>query len=230
MIPNIEFVIFDCDGVLVDSEYLACQIGADLITKAGYEIDAQTLAEQYAGLIFLDILKDLEKRTSNPFSYNLVTQMHDSFTERMETELNAVNGIFELLNQCELPYCLCSNSTYQNIEDMLSLLGLFHFFEGRIFSAPDMGTKKPKPAPDIFLYAAEQFKISPEQCVVVEDSSHGVEAAHKAGMRVIGFTGARHTYPGHAERLSAAGAETVINHHKDLIPVIRALNLWKERF
>ena len=107
----------------------------------------------------------------------------------------------------------------------LQTTALGHFFDDRLFSAYQISAWKP--APDLFLHAAENMRVEPANCLVVEDSTHGVEAAVAAGMRPIGFTGGSHSYPGHAETLMAAGAETTVNRMVDLAPTINALKSWR---
>jgi beta-phosphoglucomutase-like phosphatase (HAD superfamily) len=109
---------------------------------------------------------------------------------------------------------------------MLDKVRLLPFFAGRIFSALETPTGKPKPAPDVFLRASETFGADPARCLVIEDSVHGIAGAKAAGMRVIGFTGASHSYPGHADALTEAGAETVIRRWAELKSVIDALSKW----
>jgi len=228
MKKKFDLVIFDCDGVLVDSEYLTSKIGAELITKAGYEIAPEMLNENYAGYIFLDILKDIEQKSGIPLSANLIDQMYQQFNERMADELLAIDGVRTTIEKLNRPYCVCSNSNYQSIKKMLTHVGLFDLFEGKIFSAPEVGTKKPKPAPDVYLFAAQKMHASPENTVVIEDSVPGVRGASSAHMRVIGFTGGLHTYPGHADALTEAGAETVISRNSQLVAVIEAMEDWKD--
>ncbi len=109
---------------------------------------------------------------------------------------------------------------------MLTKVGLKPYFAPHIFSAKDLGPDKVKPRPDIFLHALATFKVSPSRAVVVEDSVHGIHGAVAAGCRVVGFTGASHTYPSHADRLTDAGAETVISRMSDLPATIAALGEW----
>jgi beta-phosphoglucomutase-like phosphatase (HAD superfamily) len=109
---------------------------------------------------------------------------------------------------------------------MLTKVGLKKLFAPHIYSAKDLGADRVKPKPDIFLHGAAQFDLSPSQVIVVEDSVHGVHAARAAGMRVIGFTGASHTYPSHADKLTDAGAETVISRMSNLPSVVAALSEW----
>ncbi len=109
---------------------------------------------------------------------------------------------------------------------MLTHVGLKPYFEGHIYSARDLGEDRVKPRPDIFLHAAKEMNVAPSRCLVIEDSVHGVRGAVAAGMRVIGFTGASHTYPSHADRLTDAGAETVISRMHQLPATVTALSEW----
>ena len=116
----------------------------------------------------------------------------------------------------------------ERIELTLGKVGLLPLFKDRTFSALTTPSGKPKPSPDVFLYAAETMKADPAKTFVIEDSVHGISGARAAGMRVIGFTGGAHTYPGHADRLTDAGAETVIRRWAELKPVLAALAEWSE--
>lgn len=228
--PQIDLVIFDCDGVLVDSEYLAAQIESQLLTDAGFEISPEELSERYAGLVFIDILKDIEKQSTIPLSASLVDRVPELFRNRMESELRAIDGARDAVEAitAKYPYCLCSNSKSADIKNMLTTVGLYDLFENRIFSAPEVGTKKPKPAPDVYLFAAEKLKAKPANTIVIEDSVHGVHGATAAGMRVIGFTGGSHAYPGLADALTEAGAETVISRHSNLAKVVKVMSEWRD--
>ncbi|WP_375704766.1 HAD family hydrolase, partial [Bartonella sp. AD328YNZD] len=202
--PQIDLIIFDCDGVLVDSEYLAAKIGSQLLKQTGYEISPEELSERFAGLIFRDILKQVEQEIEKPISAHLIDQMTDIFRTQIKTELRALDDVREAVEiiQTRYPYCICSNAKSIDIKEMLTTVGLYELFEGKIFSAPEVGTKKTKPAPDIFLFAAKQLQVEPQNTIVIEDSIHGVHAAKAAGMRVIGFTGGSHSYLGHSNALA----------------------------
>jgi beta-phosphoglucomutase-like phosphatase (HAD superfamily) len=126
------------------------------------------------------------------------------------------------------PKCICSNSSPERLDAMLTRTGLLPLFGSNVFSARALASHRPKPAPDIFLHAAEVMKAEPARCFVIEDSAHGVHGAKAAGMRVIGFTGASHSWPGHADALTEAGAETVIRRWAELHPVIAALSEWSD--
>ncbi|WP_142415751.1 HAD family hydrolase [Bartonella massiliensis] len=228
--PQIDLIIFDCDGVLVDSEYLAAKIGSQLLKQTGYEISPEELSERFSGLIFRDILKHVEQETEKPVSAHLIDQMSNIFRTQIKTELRAINDVREAVEiiQTRYPYCICSNAKSLDIKEMLTTVDLYDLFEGKIFSAPEVGTKKTKPAPDVFLFAAQQLQVEPQNTIVIEDSLHGVHAAIAAGMRVIGFTGGSHSYLGHSNALAEAGAETVIAKHAHLGEVLEAMAVWRD--
>jgi HAD superfamily hydrolase (TIGR01509 family) len=221
-----ELVIFDCDGVLVDSEIIAARVEAELLTAAGYEISAEEIAEDYAGLTFKDILVRIEEKAKIPFQISLIDKAEEMIDRRLRREVRAIDGVHEAVASVTATRCICSNSRTERIEFMLERTRLLPLFAGRIFSALETPSGKPKPAPDVFLHAAETLGANPANTFVIEDSVHGVTGAKAAGMRVIGFTGASHSYPGHADALTEAGAETVIRRWAELKSVIAALSEW----
>ena len=223
-----QLVIFDCDGVLVDSEIIAARVEAELVISAGYEITAEELAETYAGLTFKNILMRIEEKAKIPFQASLIDQAEVLTDRRLAAEVRAIDGAHEAVAATRAPRCICSNSRTERLELTLSKTRLLPFFEGRIYSSLETPTGKPKPAPDVFLFAAESMGADPAATFVVEDSVHGVAAARAAGMRVIGFTGAAHTYPGHADALTDAGAETTIRRWADFKGTLEALSSWSE--
>ncbi|RUM97209.1 HAD family hydrolase [Pseudaminobacter arsenicus] len=223
-----DLIIFDCDGVLVDSEIIAARVEADLLTEAGYPISAAELAETYAGLTFKDTLLRIEKQAQIPFQASMIDQIETLLDRRLKNEVRAVEGAHQAAAGVSVKRCVCSNSRMHRLELMLGKTGLLPLFAGRIFAAGETPTKKPKPAPDVFVHAATTLGANPARTFVIEDSIHGIAGAKAAGMRVIGFTGGSHSYPGHADVLTEAGAETVIRRWADLHGVIAALAEWSE--
>lgn len=227
-----KLVIFDCDGVLVDSEYLAGQIYSEILREEGFSVTEEDTATRYLGLSFEDILKHIEKESGKPVSATLIDKTEQRFKQRMKKDLNAVDGVRacveEISRRLRLPYCICSNSNSANIEAMLTHVKIYDLFRGRIFSAPEIGTKKPKPAPDAYQFAAKQARVAPSECIVLEDSVNGATAAHKAGMAVVGFTGGSHALPRLSGDLMEAGAETVIARLRDFPATIQALDKFQE--
>lgn len=225
---EIELVIFDCDGVLIDSELIAARVEAQLLTDNGYKIEPDEITERYSGLPWKEILVEIERSAGIPFSASLIEEAERLVDERLESEVEAIAGAAEVVEAVDRPKCVCSNSSSERLRISLSHVGLYDALAPHIYSAIEVGSKKGKPAPDVFLYAAEAFGADPARTVVIEDSVHGVTGARAAGMRVIGFTGAGHTYTSHAERLTEAGAETVISRLRDLPAVIEAFDVWSD--
>ncbi len=223
-----QLVIFDCDGVLVDSEILAAKIEAKLLTDAGYEISHEEMSERYAGMTWKQILLEVEKSAGIPLSASLIDRSERLVDLALANELDMIEGADRAVKRIKLPKCICSNSSSERLKISLTRTNLMRFFEPHIFAAYEVGTKLGKPDPNVFLYGAAQFNADPARTIVIEDSLPGVRAARAAGMRVIGFTGGSHTYTGHGERLTEAGAETVINRHAQLPQMIEAMGEWHD--
>jgi HAD superfamily hydrolase (TIGR01509 family) len=226
--PQPDLVIFDCDGVLVDSEIIAARVEAELLTSAGFEISAEEIFETYAGLTFKDIMLRLEEKSEIPFQASLIDRAEELVDRKLRSDVRIIDGAREAVAAVTAPRAVCSNSRTERVEFMLEKVRLLPFFAGRIFSGLDIPSKKTKPAPDVFLYAAEKLGANLKNTFVIEDSVHGIAGARAAGMRVIGFTGAGHSYPGHADALTEAGAETVIRRWAELNSTIAALSEWSE--
>jgi HAD superfamily hydrolase (TIGR01509 family) len=184
------------------------------------------MGERFAGLTWKDILLRVEKEADIPLSASLLDKSEKLLDQRLERDVKIIEGVKFALARLTTQRCICSNSSSQRLDMMLTKVGLKPFFAPHIYSAKDLGPDRVKPKPDIFLHAAEQFGVAPERCLVIEDSTHGIHGARAAGMRVVGFTGASHTYPSHADKLTDAGAETVISRMIDLPGVVAALSEW----
>ncbi|MGV1801897.1 HAD family hydrolase [Agrobacterium vitis] len=221
-----DLILFDCDGVLVDSEIIAAKVESKLLTEAGYPISVEEMGERFSGMTWKNILMTIEKEVDIPLSASLIDKSEALLDQRLAREVKLVEGVTYALSRLQGPRCICSNSSSQRLDMMLTKVGLKEFFAPHVYSAKDLGADRVKPKPDIYLHGAAQFNVKPQNCVVVEDSVHGIHAARAAGMRVIGFTGASHTYPSHADRLTEAGAETVIARMMDLPAVIAAMAEW----
>ncbi|MCP4316388.1 MAG: HAD family hydrolase [Hyphomicrobiales bacterium] len=223
-----DLIIFDCDGVIVDSEIIAAQQEAKLLTDAGYPIEAMDLAERFSGMNWKNILLEVEKEANIPLQASLLDKSEKLLDARLAKSVKGIEGVRQAAIRVNLPRCICSNSMPERITAMLKRTGYLELFAPHIFSAAVIGEKRPKPAPDVFVHAAREMRVDARRTVVLEDSVHGIGGARAAGMRVIGFTGASHTYPSHADRLTEAGAETVINRMTDLPATVEALSSWSE--
>jgi HAD superfamily hydrolase (TIGR01509 family) len=223
-----DLVIFDCDGVLVDSEVIAARVEAELLTEAGYEISGEELSEVYAGLTFKDIMLRIEEQSQIPFQASLIGRAEELVDRRLQAEVRIIEGAREAVAAVSGKRCICSNSKPGRLDIMLTKTMLLPLFKGSVFSSCGKEVMKPKPAPDVFLHAAAAMDADPANTFVIEDSVHGIAGAKAAGMRVIGFTGAAHSYPGHADVLTEAGAETVIRRWADFRSVLLALSEWSD--
>jgi HAD superfamily hydrolase (TIGR01509 family) len=205
-------VIFDCDGVLIDSEIVAARHTAAALTAAGYPITADDLIVRFAGLTDEEMFRRLEAESGR--------RLPEDFARACAEEVD------RLLGGLEGPRAVCSNSSSARLKVSLEAVGLWDRLMPDIFSAREVGDGMPKPSPNVYLYAAAATGNAPADTIVIEDSVHGVIGARAAGMRVIGFIGATHSWPGHGEALMEAGAETVVRRLVGVLPVIEALREW----
>jgi HAD superfamily hydrolase (TIGR01509 family) len=182
----VELVIFDCDGVLVDSERLAVRVEARLVTGLGWPLSEQDVLERFVGRSDAHMRAEIERALGRPvpdWQERYEAALHAAF----DAELTAVPGVEDALDRLRHDTCVASSGTHDKMRRTLGLTGLWARFEGRIHSATEVAAGKP--APDLFLHAASRCGVSPDRCVVVEDSRSGVEAARAAGMRSLGFAG-----------------------------------------
>ncbi len=208
---NYDLVIFDCDGVLVDSEAIVIEIEADLLTAAGFPITADEIADRFVGLSYPDMMAQLHADFGRSVPAALTRQIHTDALAAFPTQLQAVNGMVDFLDALHLPRCVASSSDLDRIRLSLDVTDLARFFEpDTVFSAQMV--RNGKPAPDLFLYAAEQCGAAPDRCLVIEDSPHGIAGALAAGMDVVGLVAGKHCRPSLTERLRSAGAETILDH------------------
>lgn len=223
-----DLILFDCDGVLVDSEIIAAEVESKLLRDAGFDITAEDMCIRFAGMDWKSILLTIEQESDLPLSASLIDKSEKLLDAALARRVKMIDGVRFALSKLTEQRCICSNSSSHRLDLMLTKVGLKPYFEGHIYSAKDLGPDRTKPKPDIYLHGAKQFGVDPSRCLVIEDSVHGVHAARAAGMRVIGFTGGSHTYPTHADRLTDAGAETVISRMVELPQMVDALKSWTE--
>jgi HAD superfamily hydrolase (TIGR01509 family) len=222
-VHDLQLLIFDCDGVLVDSETVAVDVEVDLLVGAGYAIDREEMIRRYSGMSWNDLLKEIERTSGRSLPRSLADRSDAVLDERLERDVEAIAGVALTVSRLPYPRCICSNTKMPRLDMMLSKVGLWPLFAPHIFSAKDLGEGRSKPKPDIFLHGARAMGAEPNKVIVIEDSVYGVQGARAAGMRVIGFTGGSHTYPTHAKRLIEHGAETTIANIEDLPAAITSL-------
>lgn len=213
-------LIFDCDGVLVDSEVLSCRIDAEFLTEIGIPYTAEDIARQFLGVSLKTMISRIESERDCKLPDDFSERLNRTLFARFETDLKPVEGVSEAI--LSLPYrrCVASSSTPERIALSLRVTGLADLFD-HVFSSTEV--PRGKPAPDLFLHAATRMGVRPEDCLVIEDSAAGVQAAIAAGMRVIGFTGGGHCSPDHADKLRQTGAPTVIASMADLFAQVDLL-------
>jgi HAD superfamily hydrolase (TIGR01509 family) len=182
-----ELVIFDCDGVLVDSEPIAVRVEAGILARLGMTMSEAEIVERFVGRSPSVMRAAIEAHLGHRLPHGWDEEFDHLYAAAYEAELEPVVGITEALDEIALPTCVASSSEPDSLRHKLELVGLHERFAGRIFSATEV--RDGKPAPDLFLYAAERMGARPEGCVVVEDSRYGVEAARAAGMDVLAYAG-----------------------------------------
>lgn len=185
-----KLVIFDCDGVLVDSEPISISVLVEAITRAGGTIDMDEAYDRFLGRSLSTIIGMLAKDYGLVASDGFLEEMRQELYGRFERELQPIAGIGAAIDQLPMAHCVASSSQLERIRLCLDVTGILPKLEPNIFSATMV--KHGKPAPDLFLYAAEKMKTEPKDCLVIEDSPMGIEAAKAAGMRVFAFTGGAH--------------------------------------
>ena len=215
-----ELVIFDCDGVLVDSEVIACRVLSESLAEAGILVAADDIAENYVGLSAATIFADIERRTGRRVPEDFAALTRPRLEAAFAAELTAMPGVAAVLASIAAKICVASSSAPARLRHSLTLTGLIDRFSPHIFSAEEVA--RGKPAPDLFLLAAETMGVRPDACWVIEDSLAGIEAAGAAGMTAIGFTGGSHCRDGHDERLRQAGATRILTRMDELTSLLAA--------
>ena len=215
----INLIIFDCDGVLVDSEVISCRAHANALTRHGYPISSEQVSRRFLGRSTkqanLEIETELGRKLPEAYHGDLQDELFRSF----EADLEAIRGIHDVLDVVTQAVCVASSGSHQRMQVSLGSTGLHERLAPNIFSSSQV--KNGKPAPDLFLFAANQMRVPPERCVVIEDSLAGIAGARAAGMTVFGFCGGSHCGNGHAETLLQAGANLTFADMHQLPELVR---------
>ncbi|WP_262031155.1 HAD family hydrolase [Microvirga sp. Mcv34] len=206
-------LIFDCDGVLVDSEPLSCRIDAEVLTECGVPYTPEAVAREFTGVSIKDQIARIESERGIRLPEDFTERLNRTLFARFETDLKPIEGVRDAILSLPFPRCVASSSIPERIALSLRVTGLADLFDD-VFSSTQVA--RGKPAPDLFLHAAQRMSARPDDCTVIEDSMAGVQAAIAAGMRVIGFTGGGHCGPDHGEKLRRMGALIVIEKMADL--------------
>lgn len=212
-------IIWDCDGVLIDSEVLSCTAAVEILAELGYKITLEKYLNDFMGKSTAQMFSDIEAETGLQLQKNfpdatLQQRQKDIFTQH----LKATEGMAETLKQLTIPMAIASGSSSARLEHTLKITQLFDFFKDHIYSAEMV--KNGKPAPDVFLYAADKLGVNPADCLVIEDSIHGVHGAKAAGMDVFAFMGGSHMNPHLRQNLLNADVQAVLHRMDELLPLL----------
>ncbi len=219
---NTGLVIFDCDGVLVDSEVISCRAHAETLTRHGYPISADQVLERFLGVSDREARQTIETEIGRKLPDDFEAQVKQATLQFYAGDLRAISHIGEAIAAIGLPICVASSGTPEKIHHGLTCAGLYDLLAPHIFSATQV--KRGKPAPDLFLFAAERMQVSPARCLVIEDSVPGITGARAAGMTVLGFHGGSHCRPGYSDTLRAAGAAMTFDDMRQLPDLIAQID------
>ena len=212
---SFELVIFDCDGVLVDSEPIANRVLSERLAEVGLHMDVDEVMRRFVGRTREGCLYLAGELLGRELPAGFAEAWDAALFRTFDAELKPVAGVIEVIRQLRVPICVASNSSRERMAVSLRAAGLLAFFEGRAFSAAEVA--RPKPAPDLFLHAAAAMGVPPLRCAVIEDTPTGVRAAVSAGMAVYGYAGGGHSS---AAALAGAGA-TVFSEMRVLPDLLR---------
>ena len=218
---NIRQIIFDCDGVLVDSEPLSMRVDVAILAENGVVMALDEAHHRFVGKTFATMIAEIEQEFGVRFPVDTSARKDRRLLELYELELQPVPGMREALTQIAMaPYSVASNSPAERVSEALRITGLTSWFGNRIVTFEHVA--RAKPAPDVFVEAARRAGADPPHCLVVEDSVTGVTAASRAGCPVLGFTGTHQDHAAHGRRLRQAGAGMVFNHMAELPKLVAA--------
>jgi HAD superfamily hydrolase (TIGR01509 family) len=218
---HFDLVIFDCDGVLVDSEVISCRAHADVLSLCGYPITADQVFDRFLGRSAKQACLEVEAELGHDLPDDFMARLQDQLYRAFEADLESVPGIAEALDAIDVPVCVASSGSHQRMRVSLGATRLYDRLAPHIFSSSQV--ENGKPAPDLFLFAAAQMRAAPSRCVVIEDSTAGIQGAMAAGMTVFGFHGGSHCRPDYEAALRAAGATATFADMRELPALITGL-------
>lgn len=187
---DIELVIFDCDGVLVDSEIISAKMLKTTLVNLNVDISIAYILANFVGRSYPTVLKEIEAEFNVRLPDNFGDVYRESLISEFEKSLTAIPFVRETIEALEIPYCVATSSSPQRVARSFAATGLTDLFAEHVFTASQV--QHGKPAPDLFLFAAKNMGMNPEKCLVIEDSIAGIKAAQSAGMNVMRFVGGTH--------------------------------------
>lgn len=220
--PEPRLVIFDCDGVLVDSEPISLSVMREVLAEQGCHLTEAEGYEQLLGRSISTIARTLQDERDWTLDDSHLEVMRQRLYARFKAELEPIAHVAETIDAMDWPVCVASSSQPDRIKTSLELTGLYKKFAPNIFSSSMV--RRGKPAPDLFLYAAEKMGVAPKDCVVIEDSPAGIKAAQSAGMRVIAFVGGGHAAPARLrEQAELLVPNGVVETMSDLVATLQTI-------
>jgi HAD superfamily hydrolase (TIGR01509 family) len=215
-------VIFDCDGVLIDSELIACGAISETLADFGISMTQREALDAFVGKSENDVRLDLQRRGLEDYD-KYVASWRENLYAAFATDLKVILGIEALLEQLEAPFCVASNSSHERLERSLGTTSIWSHFSQRVYSADDV--ERPKPAPDLVQLCLSSCNARPETSVMIDDNASGVTAALAAGVTPIGFVDPNDPRPNRQQILREAGAEIVATGATDLLRALKSLSV-----
>jgi len=212
---DFRLVIFDCDGVLVDRERISNRVFCSMLNDLGLSVTLEDMFQHFVGLSMPQCVELITEMLGSPPPADFAGTLRERTEAALRAQVTPMPGVAEVLDVIRVPFCVASSGTHEKVRLTLGATGLLEKFGNRIYSVVDV--EKPKPAPDIFLYAARQMAVDPGHCVVIEDTPTGVRAGVAAGMHVLGFCA---NTP--ENRLKEAGADAVFAEMRLLPALLRS--------
>ncbi|WP_088242106.1 HAD family hydrolase [Calothrix rhizosoleniae] len=213
---HFDLIIFDCDGVLVDSERITNAVFAEMLNDLGLSLTLEDMFEQFVGNSMQQCLKMIETMLGEKPPSDFVSNYRQRTKLALQQQLKPVRGIRQTLDRLSLPYCVASSSDREKMETTLGITGILPYFQGKLFSVTEV--ERGKPFPDVYLYAAEKMNAQPSRCLVIEDTPIGVRGGVSAGMIVGGYAELMN-----AEKLQQAGAHFVFEDMSQIPNLIQSM-------
>ncbi len=222
MRADIKLLIFDCDGVLIDSEVISAKMLRETVRRYGVEIPFEYIIQNYVGRSYPKVLADVQSQFSIQLPDDFETEYRTHLLAAFEEQLLAIPNVETVLQSLNVPFAVATSSSPPRVKQSLRKVGLADYFGAHVYTASLV--ERGKPAPDLFLYVAEKMGVAPENILVIEDSRAGVQAGLAAGMHVVRFVGGQHLY-GVSEAAGAHGVIADFAQFFQLFPELRARSL-----